>query len=190
MANPVVVYSKTPITKLDDFKGMKIRYASAANKVMLDALGATTAADPAAGVAGRARQGHHRTARRSRTRRGLAYDLGAVSPSTRSIPAWRRRPSSLVMNPAKYNSLPPDLKALLDKDSRRRRRRELRQGLGGAGEVRPRARDDQEGPQINTLSDADIAKLKALAKKQIDEEIAKLEKDGKPAKAFMAEYLK
>ena len=29
MANPVVAYSKTPITKLDDFKGMKIRYASA-----------------------------------------------------------------------------------------------------------------------------------------------------------------
>src|SRR4051812_20959643 len=42
MANPVVAYTKTPITKLEDFKGMKIRYASAANKVMLDSLGATT----------------------------------------------------------------------------------------------------------------------------------------------------
>ena len=42
MANPVVAYTKTPITKLDDFKGMKIRYASATNKVFLDALGATT----------------------------------------------------------------------------------------------------------------------------------------------------
>src|SRR5262249_35298784 len=42
MANPVVVYTKVPIHTLADFKGLKIRYASITNKVMLDQLGATT----------------------------------------------------------------------------------------------------------------------------------------------------
>ena len=42
MANPIVIYSKVPIKTTDDFKGLKIRYASITNKNMLDALGATT----------------------------------------------------------------------------------------------------------------------------------------------------
>ena len=48
----------------------------------------------------------------------------------------------------------------------------------------------QKGLTINTLSDSDIAKVKELAKKQIDDEVARLEKEGKPAKEFMAEFLK
>ena len=63
--------------------------------------------------------------------------------------------------------------------------------MGGAGEVRAASsRPSKKGLTINTLSDGDIAKIKELAKKQTDEEVAKLEKEGKPAKAFMAEYLK
>ena len=58
MANPVVVYSKEPIHSVADFKGKKIRYASTANKEMLDAMGAVPIAGAAAGDAGRARQGH------------------------------------------------------------------------------------------------------------------------------------
>jgi hypothetical protein len=50
--------------------------------------------------------------------------------------------------------------------------------------------ETKKGLIINRLSDADIAKLKELAKKQTDDEVDKLEKQGKPAKAFMAEYLK
>jgi TRAP-type C4-dicarboxylate transport system substrate-binding protein len=94
-----------------------------------------------------------------------------------------------AMNPAKYNSLPADLKALLDKES----------GVAAAASF-GKAWADQEkfardvetkkGLQINRLSDADIARLKELARKQTDDEIARLEKDGKPAKAFMADFLK
>ena len=40
VANPVVFYSKSPIRKLDDFKGVKIRYAGVQNKYLIDALGA------------------------------------------------------------------------------------------------------------------------------------------------------
>ena len=187
MANPVVVYSKTPITKLDDFKGMKVRYASAANKVMLDALGATTLLVPppdsqdalAKGVIAGATFPHEA---------GLAYDLAGVVKYSLD-PGMASATFVTAMNPAKYNSLPPDLKSLLDKES----------GVAAAvsfGKVwadqEKFARDveTKKGLQINRLSDADIAKLKELAKKQTDDEIARLEKDGKPAKAFMADYLK
>ena len=37
---PVVFNSKAPIRKLDDFKGVKIRYAGVQNKNLIDALGA------------------------------------------------------------------------------------------------------------------------------------------------------
>jgi TRAP-type C4-dicarboxylate transport system substrate-binding protein len=187
MANPVVVYSKTPITKLDDFKGMKVRYASAANKVMLDALGATTLLVPppdsqdalAKGIIAGATFPHEA---------GLAYDLAGVVKYSLD-PGMASATFVTAMNPAKYSSLPPDLKALLDKES----------GVAAAvsfGKVwadqEKFARDveTKKGLQINRLSDADIAKLKELAKKQTDDEIARLEKDGKPAKAFMADYLK
>ena len=187
MANPVVVYSKTPITKLDDFKGLKIRYASAANKVMLDALGATTLLVPppdsqdalAKGIIAGATFPHEA---------GLAYDLAGVVKYSLD-PGMASATFVTAMNPAKYNSLPADLKALLDKES----------GVA-ASESFGKAWADQEkfardvetkkGLQINRLSDADIAKLKELAKKQTDDEIARLEAQGKPAKAFMADFLK
>ena len=58
MANPIVLWSKYPIQTVADYKGKKIRYASITNKELLEAMGADADADPAAGVAGRARQGH------------------------------------------------------------------------------------------------------------------------------------
>jgi TRAP-type transport system periplasmic protein len=187
MANPVIVYSKTPITKLDDFKGMKIRYASAANKVMLDALGATTLLIPppdsqdalAKGIIAGATFPHEA---------GLAYDLAGVVKYSLD-PGMASATFVMAMNPAKYDSLPPDLKALLDKES----------GVAGAESFgkawaaqEKYARDVErtKGLVINRLSDADIGKLKELAKKQTDEAIDALEKQGKPAKAFMADYLK
>ena len=143
MANPVVIYSKVPINKLDDFKGMKIRYASITNKQMLEALGATPMLIPppesqdalAKGIAQGAGFPHEA---------GFAYDLASVAKYAIE-PPLASATFVLVMNPAKYNSLPPDLRAILDKESRRGRRHELRQGLGGAGKVRARDLEVQEG---------------------------------------------
>ena len=50
--------------------------------------------------------------------------------------------------------------------------------------------ETKKGLTITRLSDADIAKLKDMAKNQTDDEVARLEKEGKPAKAFMADLLK
>src|SRR5215467_7673494 len=115
MANPVVIYSKTPIKTLDDFKGKKIRYASITNKFLLEALGAAPLLVPpqeaqdalAKGVVDGAGFPHEA---------GFAYDLVTVSPYSVD-PPLASATFALVMNPAKYNSLPPDLRAILDKEA-------------------------------------------------------------------------
>lgn len=188
MANPVVVYSKNPINKLDDFKGIKIRYASLANKIMLDALGATTLLiqPPESqdalnkGIAQAATFPHEA---------GLAYDLASVVKYA-IHPGMASATFAMAMNPAKYNSLPPDLKALLDKES----------GVAAAASFGAAWKDQekhaleietkQKGLQVIELPAGEVAKLKDMAKAQTEESVAGLEKQGKPARAFMAEYLK
>lgn len=188
MANPVVVYSKSPINKLDDFKGMKIRYASLANKVMLEALGATTLLIPppesqdalAKGIAQGATFPHEA---------GLAYDLASVVKYA-IHPPMASATFAMVMNPAKYDSLPPDLKALIDKESGVA----AAASFGAAWKAQEKFALDLEttkkGLQVIDLPAAEVVKLKEIAKRVTDEEIAKVEKQGKPARAFMAEYLK
>ena len=136
---------RMPIKTLDDFKGKKIRYASITNKYLLDALGAVPMLIPppeaqdaiAKGIVDGAGFPHEA---------GLAYDLASVAKYAIE-PPLASATFALVMNPAKYNSLPADLRAILDKESGVAGADELRQGLAGAGEVRARPGNYQEGPR-------------------------------------------
>ena len=188
MANPIVIYSKVPIKTVDDFKGLKIRYASITNKNLLDAVGATTLLIPppesqdalAKGIAQAATFPHEA---------GLAYDLASVVKYAIE-PPLASATFALVMNPAKYNSLPPDLRALIDKES----------GVAGAvsfgkaWETQEKVARDLEiskkGLEIITLPDGEVAKLRQIGKSQTQEAIAALEKQGKPARQFLDEYTK
>jgi TRAP-type C4-dicarboxylate transport system substrate-binding protein len=93
------------------------------------------------------------------------------------------------MNPAKYNSLPPDLRAILDKEA----------GVAGAMsfgkawqdfEKFARETEVKKGLQINTLSPEDVAKMKELAKPIIAKALEDQEKAGHPAREFFAAYTK
>jgi TRAP-type C4-dicarboxylate transport system substrate-binding protein len=187
MANPIVIYSKTPIRKLEDFKGMKIRYASITNKFMLEAVGAVPLLIPppesqdalAKGIADGAGFPHEA---------GLAYDLASVVKYAMD-PPLASGTFAMVMNPAKYNSLPPDLRALLDKEA----------GVNGAMsfgkawqdfEKFARATEIKKGMEIITLSPADVAKMNELSKPIIETALAEQEKAGKPAREFFAAYTK
>ncbi len=187
MANPVVVYSRTPIKTLDDYKGKKIRYASITNKFMLEAVGAVPMLVPpqesqdalAKGVVDGAGFPHEA---------GFAYDLVSVSPYAIE-PPLASATFALVMNPEKYNSLPPDLRAILDKES----------GVAGAmsfgkawQDFEKFARDTEikKGLQIVTLSPADVAKMKELAKPIVQSALDAQEKAGHPAREFFAAYTK
>jgi TRAP-type C4-dicarboxylate transport system substrate-binding protein len=187
MANPVVIYSRTPIKTLDDYKGKKIRYASITNKFMLEAVGAVPMLVPpqesqdalSKGVVDGAGFPHEA---------GFAYDLVSVSPYAIE-PPLASATFAMVMNPAKYNSLPPDLRAILDKES----------GVAGAmsfgkawQDFEKFARDAEikKGLQIITLSPADVAKMKELAKPIVQNALDAQEKAGHPAREFFAAYTK
>lgn len=186
-ANPIVIYSKVAIHTLADFKGLKIRYASATNQQMLDAMGATPiliqppeSQDALAkGIVQGAGFPHEA---------GLAYDLASVAKYTIE-PPLASAPFVMAMNPAKYNSLPADLRAILDKES----------GVAGAvsfghaweaQEKFARELEAKKGLEVINLPDSEVAKLKELAKPIIEKALASLEKQGKPARAFYEAYTK
>jgi TRAP-type transport system periplasmic protein len=187
MANPVVLWSKVPINSVADYKGKKIRYASITNKQLLEAMGAVALLIPpqesqdalAKGIAEGATFPFEA---------GFAYNLGSVVPYAIE-PGMASATFALVMNPAKYNSLPPDLRAILDKEA----------GVNGAMsfgkawqdfEKFARGTFEKKGLKIITLPDSEVAKMKALAKPIIENALAAQEKAGHKAREFFAAYNK
>lgn len=187
VANPVVVYTTVPVHRLADFKGMKIRYAGVQNKSLLDSIGAVPLLVPppesqdalAKGIVQGAMFPHEA---------GVAYDLGSVAKYAVEPPIATAT-FAFVMNAGKYNSLPADLKAIIDRTT----------GMAGAtsfgkawtqAEVDGRAQLIAKGLQITTLPPEDVAKMKEGIKPLVESAIGALEKDGKPARKFYEAYTK
>lgn len=187
VANPVVFYSKRPVRNVDDFKGMKVRYSGLQVKLLLDAIGAVPMLVPpsdsqdalAKGIVDSALFPHEAA---------LSYDLGTVAKHAVE-PGVATATFVLAMNPAKYNALPSDLKAIIDKTTGPAAAEQFGKEWDAA-EKHGRDREVAQGVQIITLSDADIERMKKLVAPNVDAAIAALEKDGKPARKFYDEYLK
>ena len=116
---PGLIHSKTPVTKLEDLKGMKVRGGSRVINIMLEQLGATPVGMPVPAV-------------------GEALSKGVISATT--IP-WEVVPAvkvqqivknhttfsgskglytqtfAVAMNKASYDKLPADLKKVIDANS-------------------------------------------------------------------------
>jgi len=185
VANPVVFYSKVPIRSIDDFKGLKVRYAGVQNKYLLDALGATPLLVPppeaqdalAKGIVDVAMFPHEAA---------VSYDLGTVAKFAIE-PGVSTATFAFVMNPAKYDSLSPDLKALIDKHSGTA----AAEDFGKAWEVAEtegREKEMAQGVQILTLPAADIDKMKKLMAPHVESAIAAVDKEGKQGRKFYEEY--
>jgi len=187
VANPVIFYSRVPVKTLADFKGLKVRYAGVQNKYLIDALGAVPLLIPppesqdalAKGIADIAMFPHEA---------GVSYDLGAVVKNAIE-PGVATATFAMVMNPAKYDSLPADLKALIDKTT----------GPAGAesfgkawqdAETHGRDQVVSQGVQILTLSDSDLQAMKKMMVPHVETAIEALEKDGRPARKFFEAYTK
>jgi TRAP-type C4-dicarboxylate transport system substrate-binding protein len=185
VANPVVVFSKVAVRKVEDFKGMKIRYAGVQNKSLLDTLGAVPMLVPppesqdalAKGIVDAAMFPYEA---------GVAYDLGAVVKYAIEPPISTAT-FAMVMNPAKYNALPADLRALLDRAA----------GVAGAAsfgkaweesEKTGRAQLVAKGLEIISLPAADVEKIKQMMAPHVENTLAALEKQGRPARKFYQEY--
>ncbi len=183
--SPVVSYSRNPLRKIDDYKGVKVRYSGIQSKHLLDALGAVPMLVPppesqdalSKGIVDAAWFPHEA---------GLAYDLGSVVKYAIE-PGLTTATFAMVMNPAKYNSLPADLKALIDKNS----------GVAAAesfgktwtaAEEHGRAIMIKRGLEIVTLPDADIEAMKKRIAPYVEATISGLEKKGLPARKFYEAY--
>src|SRR6478672_10484870 len=187
-APPVLLFSKEPIKTLADYKGKKIRYASITNKQLLEALGAAPMLIPPSDSQDALSKGIVEGAMFP-LEAGLAYDLAsavkyAIEPPIASATF------AMVMNPAKYNSLPADLRVIIDKETG------VAGGMSFAAAYQAQEKFAREletskkGLQVITLPPADVAKMKELSKPIIDKAIADLETQGKPAKEFFAAYTK
>jgi TRAP-type C4-dicarboxylate transport system substrate-binding protein len=187
MANPIIVWSKVPIRSVADYKGKKIRYASITNKQLLEAMGAVPQLVPppesqdalAKGIVQGATFPYEA---------GLAYKLGGVVEYAIE-PPLASATFATVMNPAKYKSLPPDLRAILDKEAGVKAAMDFGKAWR-ASEIFARNLFVKKGLKVIVLPDAEVAKMKALSKPIIKSAIARLEKQGKPAQAFFDAYSK
>jgi TRAP-type transport system periplasmic protein len=187
VAMPTVVYSKNPIRKVDDFKGVKIRYTGVQNRNLFASLGAVPLliAPPesqdalAKGIIDAAMFPHEAA---------LSLDLGVVAKHA-TEPGLATATFAFAMNPAKYNSLPADLKSLIDRTTGPAAAEEFGK-MWEAAEKHGRDEEIKQGVQMHMLSDADIAEVKRRAAPQIEAAIDVLEKAGKPARKFVQEYWK
>ena len=187
VANPVVFYSKVPVRSLDDFKGKKVRYAGVQNKYLLDALGATPLLVPppeaqdalAKGIVEMAMFPHEAA---------LSYDLGTVAKYAIE-PGVATATFAFAMNPAKYESLPADLKALIDKASGPAAAESFGKAWEEA-EKHGREAEIKQGVQMLTLSDADLDKMKKMMAPHIETAIAAVDKEGKEGRKFFEAYTK
>ena len=187
VAMPLVVQSKAPIRKLDDFKGIKIRYAGAQNRSLYESLGAVPLliAPPesqdamAKGIIDATSFPHEGA---------LSLDLGAVAKNA-TEPGMATAPFGFVMNPAKYNSLPDDLKALIDKSSGPAAAEQYGKQWESAEKF---AREEfiKQGVQMHSLSDAEVTEIKKRMAPKIEEAVAAVDKAGKPGRKFYEDYIR
>jgi TRAP-type C4-dicarboxylate transport system substrate-binding protein len=92
------------------------------------------------------------------------------------------------MNPASFEKLPPDLKALIDKSVGP----DAAQAFGASwdkAEVEGKAAMTAKGVKQVNLPDAEVAKLKAVLANQVEAALADLEAKGLPARAFHRAFI-
>jgi TRAP-type C4-dicarboxylate transport system substrate-binding protein len=184
---PLMFHSKTPIRTIADFKGKRIRYAGMQFKNIIDSLGAVPLLVPP-----------------QETQDGLAKGIidaatfpyeGAASFDIATVAKYTLEPGvssstfAVVMNPAKYASLPDDLRTLIDKTT----------GPDAAakfGAMWDEAERDgktamlAKGTQVSTLAKDQLDQMKASFRPQIDTAIAEVDAQGKPGRKFFEAYLK
>jgi TRAP-type C4-dicarboxylate transport system substrate-binding protein len=184
---PLMFHSKMPIKTIADFKGKRIRYAGVQFKNIIDSLGAVPLLVPP-----------------QETQDGLAKGIidaatfpyeGAASFDIATVAKYTLEPGvsaatfALVMNPAKYASLPDDLKALIDKTT----------GPEAAGrfgamwdeaEREGKASMQAKGTQVAVLANDQLEQMKTIFRPQLDTAVADVEGQGKPGRKFFDGYLK
>ncbi|WP_407050875.1 TRAP transporter substrate-binding protein [Methyloraptor flagellatus] len=179
--------AKVALRKADDFKGLRVRYAGEQFAEVISALGAAPLAVPpgetqdglAKGIIDGATFPYEAT---------QSFDLGTVVRYSME-PGVSTATFVTVMNPKKFDSLPKDLQALIEKTTGPAMGERLGAALDAA-ETAGRAYMVAKGVEITTLPADELAKVKAKVAPLLEKRLDTLEKAGKPARKFYADYIK
>jgi TRAP-type transport system periplasmic protein len=184
---PLMFISKEPIRSINDFKGLKVRYAGANWKAIIDKLGSVGLPVPptetqdalAKGIVDAATFPYEGAA---------SFDLGTVAKYSLE-PGVSSATFAVVMNQSKYESLPADLRALIDTTTGPTRA-EWYGEMWDQAEIAGKLSLEAKGLKAITMTAAEFAKLKQTLTPLTEQAIAGLEKRGLPAKEFYAAYTK
>lgn len=188
VTNPLMFHTANKqIKSVADFKGLRIRYAGEQFAQIISGLGAVPLAVPPAETADGLSKGiiDGATFPYEATQ---SFDLGTVVKYSLE-PGVSTATFGVVMNPAKFDSLPADLKALIEKTTGP----EMAAKFGAAfddNEKHGREYMVSKNVQITTLPDGELKSVKGLLAPIVDKAVGALDKQGKPARAFLDAYTK
>ena len=184
---PLMFHSIKPITKLDDFKGLRVRYAGANFKAIIDTLGGVPLAVPPAETQDALSKGIIDAA--TFPYEGAAsFDLGTIAKFTLE-PGISSATFAVVMNQAKFDGLPPELKSLIEKTTGPARG-EWYGRMWDASEADGRNSLAAKGMTTNVLAPDELQKVKAIVLPLNAAAVTEVAKKGLPAQAFFDAYTK
>lgn len=186
VTNPLMFHTANKqIKSIADFKGLRIRYAGEQFAQIIPALGAVPLPVPPAetqdglskGIIDGATFPYEAT---------MSFDLGTVVKYSLE-PGVSTATFAVVMNPAKFNSLPDDLKKAIEQTTGPTRAEQFGKAFD---ESEKHGRDYMLAKKvtITPLSETELAAVKKALAPISDKAIEALDKQGKPAKKFVEAY--
>jgi TRAP-type C4-dicarboxylate transport system substrate-binding protein len=191
---PGVIFSKSkPVTKIEDLKGMKVRGPTATVTKMLGMMGATPVGMPVPAVPEALSKGVIDAAVIPfEVAPGLkVHELTKFSTETeKTSPALYTTVFVVPMNKAKYESLPADLKAVIDKNSGREFSAYLGTTQEGNDVPSRKIFAETAGYTMTTLPHAELERWKKATSTLDDEWIADMNKRGFQGQAMYDDAVK
>ena len=172
--------TKKPIRTLEDFKGLRLRFASPTVRDFVQALGATPVGVPPTEIAEQLSKGTLDGAFIDYGGAGIAFKLGGTVKYSTELYAYVTS-FGLAMNEDFWNKLPADLKKLVT-DTTTGKEQEIGRAWDGLDVPGKKALMDAGGEAIQ-LSAADSAKVRAVGAEVAESTIKGYEAKGLPARA-------
>jgi TRAP-type C4-dicarboxylate transport system substrate-binding protein len=177
--------AKVAIHKADDFKGLRIRYAGEQFAEIITAIGAVPLAVPP----GETQDGLAKGIIDGATfpyEGAQSFDLGTVVKYSLE-PGVSTATFVAVMNPKKFEALPKDLQELIDTSTGPAMAERFGLALDNAEKA---GRDYMiaKGVTITALSGEELEKIKSEVAPLLQKRLDTIEKAGKPARKFLADY--
>ena len=172
--------TKKAIRTLDDFKGLRLRFASPTVRDLVGALGATPVGVPPTEIAEQLQKGTIDGAFIDYGGAGIAFKLGGTIKYSTELYAYVAS-FGVVMNEEFWNKLPPDLKKLVV-TTMTGREKEVGQAWDALDVPGKKALMDG-GAQAIRFSTEDDAKVRRIGSQVTFTKIKELEDKGLPARA-------